>query len=138
MISEFYLKKALNIRKEFLSIVSNINLFESMTKGIMGVIESKMEDLNDLQTKINEKKISNIEVAKDSLLKIIMELEEESNNIEKSVNELTSRIDKLKKDEGVLFSDLKSQYPNLTNEEIKDQIHKYIDKKLIIKPNKEV
>ena len=35
MISEFYLKKALNIRKEYLSIVSNINLFENMAKDIL-------------------------------------------------------------------------------------------------------
>ena len=87
--------------------------------------------------KINEKKVSNIESAKDSLLKIILDLEEESNNIEKSVNDLTSRIDKLKINEKELFADLRKNYQNLTNEEIRNQIHKYIDKKLSIKPNKE-
>ena len=81
MISEFYLKKALNIRKEYLSIVSNINLFENMAKDILKIIEGKLEELNTLQSKINEKKVSNIESAKDSLLKIILDLEEESNNI---------------------------------------------------------
>ena len=137
MISEFYLKKALNIRKEYLSIVSNINLFENMAKDILKIIEGKLEELNTLQSKINEKKISNIESAKDSLLKIILDLEEESNNIEKSVNDLTSRIDKLKINEKELFADLRRNYQNLTNEEIRNQIHKYIDKKLSIKPNKE-
>lgn len=137
MISEFYLKKALNIRKEYLSIVSNINLFENMAKDILKIIEGKLEELNTLQSKINEKKISNIESAKDSLLKIILDLEEESNNIEKSVNDLTSRIDKLKINEKELFADLRKNYQNLTNEEIRNQIHKYIDKKLSIKPNKE-
>lgn len=137
MISEFYLKKALNIRKEYLSIVSNINLFENMAKDILKIIEGKLEELNTLQSKINEKKVSNIESAKDSLLKIILDLEEESNNIEKSVNDLTSRIDKLKINEKELFADLRKNYQNLTNEEIRNQIHKYIDKKLSIKPNKE-
>lgn len=136
MISEFYLKKALNIRKEYLSIVSNINLFENMAKDILKIIEGKLEDLNTLQSKINEKKISNVESAKDSLLKIILDLEEESNNIEKSVNELTSRIDKLKINEKDLFIELRKNYQNLTTEEIKNQIHKYIDRKLSIKPNK--
>ena len=137
MISEFYLKKALNIRKEYLSIVSNINLFENMAKDILKIIEGKLEELNTLQSKINEKRISNVESAKDSLLKIILDLEEESNNIEKSVNDLTSRIDKLKINEKELFADLRKNYQNLTNEEIRNQIHKYIDKKLSIKPNKE-
>ena len=136
MISEFYLKKALNIRKEYLSIVSNINLFENMAKDILKIIEGKLEELNTLQSKINEKRISNVESAKDSLLKIILDLEEESNNIEKSVNDLTSRIDKLKINEKELFADLGKNYQNLTNEEIRNQIHKYIDKKLSIKPNK--
>lgn len=136
MISEFYLKKALNIRKEYLSIVSNINIFENMAKDILKIIEGKLEELNTLQSKINEKRISNVESAKDSLLKIILDLEEESNNIEKSVNDLTSRIDKLKINEKELFADLRKNYQNLTNEEIKNQIHKYIDKKLSIKPNK--
>lgn len=136
MISEFYLKKALNIRKEYLSIVSNINLFENMAKDILKIIEGKLEDLNTLQSKINEKKISNVESAKDSLLKIILDLEEESNNIEKSVNELISRIDKLKINEKDLFIELRKNYQNLTTEEIKNQIHKYIDRKLSIKPNK--
>lgn len=135
MISEFYLKKALNIRKEYLSIVSNINLFENMARDILKIIEGKLEELNTLQSKINEKRISNVESAKDSLLKIILDLEEESNNIEKSVNDLTSRIDKLKINEKELFADLRKNYQNLTNEEIRNQIHKYIDK-LSIKPNK--
>lgn len=136
MISEFYLKKALNIRKEYLSIVSNINLFESMAKDILRIIEEKLSELQELQNKINEKRISNIEAAQESLLKIILDLEEESNNIEKSVNDLLKKIDLLKEEEKKLYTNLKGEYPNLTNEELKSQIHKYVDKKLIIKATK--
>lgn len=136
MISEFYLKKALNIRKEYLSIVSNINLFETMAKDVLRIIEEKLLELQELQNKINEKRISNIEAAQESLLKIILDLEEESNNIEKSVNDLLKKIDLLKEEEKKLYTNLKGEYPNLTNEELKSQIHKYVDRKLIIKPTK--
>lgn len=137
MINEFYLRKALNIKKDYISVISDINNYENIAKNILKVVETKLSELNDLQSKINEKKLTSVEVAKDELLKIIIDLEEESNSVELLVNNLTKKMDKLKEEEVLLFNELKAEYPNLSNSDMKIQIDKFIDKNLKIKPIKE-
>ena len=99
MIQEIYLKKALNIKKEYLSIINNIDEYEKFAKKLLSTISSKSKELLDLQKRIDEKKVNSVDLAKDELMKIIINLEEEANGIESIINSMNSRIDNLKKDE---------------------------------------
>jgi len=126
MIQELYLKKAYIIRKEYLSIVGNIEQYEVFAKKLLESIGEKSKDLLSLQKKIDEKKINNIEVAKDELMKIIINLEEEANGIESIVNNMNKRIDKLKQDETSLYRELKEKYPDVLDSVLKKEIHEYI------------
>jgi peptidoglycan hydrolase CwlO-like protein len=128
MIQEIYLKKAYSIRKEYLSIVTNIEEYEIFAKKLLGSIGEKSKDLVDLQKKITEKKINSIDIAKDELMKIILNLEEEANGIEVIVNNMTKRIDKLKGEETSLYRELKEKYPDVSDTIIKKEIHDYIGK----------
>ena len=133
MINEFYLKRALNIRKEYFVIISNIEEYENIAKNILSVIEDKISNLNSLKDQIDMKKVSSVESAKDSLLKIILELEDESNKVESVVDKMNRRIDSLKEEESLLYSDLKKEYPNASDDSIKKELHHYIEKNLKIK-----
>ncbi len=128
MIQDIYLKKAYDIRKEYLSIISNIEEYESFAKKLLSSIEQKSNELLDLQKKINEKKINSVDLAKDELMKIILNLEEEANGIEIIVNNMNKRIDNLKKEEVSLYRDLKEKYPDISDSILKKEIHEYIQK----------
>jgi chromosome segregation ATPase len=129
MIQELYLKKAHDIRKEYLSIVNNIEEYEKFAKKLLESIGEKAKDLADIQKRIDEKKINNIEIAKDELMKVIINLEEEANGIESIVSKMNKRIDKLKQDETSLYRELREKYPDIRDLALKKEIHDYIMKK---------
>lgn len=128
MIQEIFLKRALNIRKEYISIKYNISSYEKNIKDILMILEEKAVDLNELKTKLDENKINDPEMAKSQLLKIMMELESEINNSETFINNLNKNIDKLKEDETQLFRDIKQRYPEMNDSEIKNEVQEYIKK----------
>ena len=126
MIQEIYLIKALNIRKEYIKIINGIEEYEKFAKKLLGSISEKSNDLMDLQKKINEKKINSIDIAKDELMKIIINLEEEANGIESVVNGMNRKIEKLKQDESSLYRELKEKYSDVLDVDLKKEIHTYI------------
>lgn len=128
MIQEIFLKRALNIRKEYISIKYNISSYEKNIRDILTILEEKAVDLNELKTKLDENKINDPEMAKSQLLKIMMELESEINNSETFINNLNKNIDKLKEDETQLFRDIKQRYPEMNDPEIKNEVQEYIKK----------
>lgn len=130
MIQEIYLKKALDIRKEYLSIINNIEEYEKFAKKLLVSISDRSSDLIDLQKKIDKKEISSIEVAKNELMRIIISLEEEANGIESIVNKMNKRIDELKSNETSLYRELKEKYPDVLDSSLKKEIHEYIMKVL--------
>jgi DNA repair exonuclease SbcCD ATPase subunit len=126
MIQEIYLIKALNIRKEYIKIINGIEEYEKFAKKLLGSISEKSNDLMDLQKKINDKKINSIDIAKDELMKIIINLEEEANGIESVVNGMNRKIEKLKQDESSLYRELKEKYSDVLDTDLKKEIHTYI------------
>jgi chromosome segregation ATPase len=128
MIQEIFLKRAVNIRKEYISIKYDISSYEKNIRDILNALESKAVDLNELKTKLDENKIHDPEMAKSQLLKIMMELETEINTNETFINNLNKNIDKLKNDEVLLYRDIKQRYPEMNDSEIKNEVQEYIQK----------
>jgi len=128
MIQEIFLKRAYNIRKEYLGIRNNIDDYEKNVKSLLRKLEEKSFSLQDLKDKIDSNKIHDPEMAKSELLKIMMELEDEINNNDGYINRLNINIDRLKEDEISLFRDIKQRYPEMTDSEIKNEVQDYIKK----------
>ena len=128
MIQEIFLKRAYNIRKEYLGIRNNIDDYENNVKSLLRKLEEKSFSLQDLKDKIDSNKIHDPEMAKSELLKIMMELEDEINNNDGYINRLNINIDRLKEDEISLFRDIKQRYPEMTDSEIKNEVQDYIKK----------
>jgi uncharacterized coiled-coil DUF342 family protein len=126
MIQEFFLKKALNIRREYLEITNNINTYENMVSGILKSLTKNSDELESLKKKIDDKKVTDIEFAKSEMLKIIMELEQEANKTGSHINKLNRDIDNLREQEIQLHKDIKERYPQLNDVEIKKEIQDYI------------
>ena len=128
MIQEIFLKRAANIRKEYLTITRDINSYEKNVRDLLGALEQKSTDLESLKNKLDSNRINSPEEAKMELLNIIMEVEDETNRNEKYINNLNKNIEKLKEDELLLFRDIKQRYPEMSDSDIKNEIQSYIKK----------
>ena len=128
MINELYLKKATNIRKDYISILSNLNAYEKVAQDLSKSIENRMGDAQKLLEKINTGKISNIEVAKDELHKLIINIETNMDDVSKSVDSLNKKIAKLAEDEKKLYREIKQTYTSLSDQEIGVLIHEHFKK----------
>ncbi len=92
------------------------------------MIDTTSKDLDDFLEKLNSNYLNEPEEAKQGLLKIFMNLEDEYNKTSKSIDGAEEIIEKLKKQEIELFKDIKQRYPEMSDGQIRNEIQSYIDK----------
>lgn len=126
MIQELYLKKSLNIKKDYLKVVNDIERYENIAKDLSLSIENRTKELELLLSNLNAGSISNAEVAKQELHNIMVQTEDDMNKVELSIDSLNIRIEKLKEDELSLYKEIKQTYFQLTDDEIRKEINEYI------------
>lgn len=124
MIDNNLLQTAREIRKKYLSIMSDLSLYEKEVKKLSDFLLEKAEVFKD----INEKDL-NTKGSKEQLLIItqkivneIQEIENEETKITERVNVLNAGLVKLQKEEEFLYQTIKKRYPNLSDENIKSEV----------------
>jgi hypothetical protein len=128
MIQEIFLKRAANIRKEFLSIQKEANNYERALNGFVKMIDNTSNNVEDFLERLNSNALSDPEKAKQDLLEIFVNLENEYNKTSSSIGNVEDKIEHLKKEELTLFRDIKQRYPELSDSQIKSEIQDYIHK----------
>jgi predicted nucleic acid-binding Zn-ribbon protein len=128
MIQEIFLKRAVNIRKDYLNLTTDLSAYERMLRDIVSTIGEKHQDLIEIKNKIDDTKISSVDSAKSEFLKILIDLENESNTLEKYIESINEKMDDLKKNELDLFRDIRQRYPEMSDSEIKSEVQEYIKK----------
>ena len=128
MIQEIFLKKAVQIRKDYLRLRSGINFYENSIKDLLKMIENKSQELNDFKEDLDKSKITDAEEAKSKLLKIIMDIENEYNSSNFQINKIDKDIEKLKQEELELFRQIRQRYPEMSDKEIKQEVQNYLEK----------
>lgn len=131
MIQELYLKKAVKIRKDYLNIVNDIKSYEKIAKDIINTLQLATDNLESTMEKVNAGTLSE-KTRDERLQKTFIDLEQDMNNIEKSVNKLNSSMEKLKMDEIDLHKQIKQVYFNLSDEEIRKEVQDYLVKLKLI------
>lgn len=126
MISELYLKRAVKIRKEYLRLVNDIETYEKIAHDLISSISERKSDLEKLLDSLNQKRISNPDLAKQKLDEIIVQTEDDMNKVDRSIEDINKKMDKLKEEEVYLYKEIKSVYSDFTD----DQIRKFIFEEL--------
>lgn len=111
MIELIYLNESKRIRKEYLENLSYIITKEDEIEGYINRIQQ-------IQLIIDDSNQQNID-------KFINEVKELDNNINKINDFITIYHDKIKKldvDQRLLYNSIKEKYPNIDDEDIKNQI----------------
>jgi chromosome segregation ATPase len=128
MISELYLKRAVNIRRDYVDIMTNIQRYELIAKELTESLEDRMNDLKGLLEKINSGKVNDMGTAKEKLNDIMLDTERNINNVDTKISSLNDKMDKLRTDEQQLYLEMKQTYPNMSDESMKLELSNYLKK----------
>lgn len=128
MISELYLKRAVKIRKEYIKLVNDIQTYEKIAQDLISSISERKSDLENLLDSLNQKRISNPDVAKQKLDEIIVQTEDDMNKVDASIEVINKKMDKLREDEVYLYKEIKSVYSDFTDDEIRKFIFEELKK----------
>jgi phage shock protein A len=123
MVDEVFLQNAVRIRRTYLKLSNNMELYQKKAQTVSDKLEATIAKIDDLQSKIEESK-KDKDDKKDSnyflieLVKILNEVEEEGKALETSVDPLNKEIEKLSLEEQELYRQIKEKHFDLTDEQI--------------------
>ena len=126
MIQELYLKEAINIRKEYISLMKDVEGYKVFSNNMTNFIQNKTDELKSLQEKINLGQEKNVELAKNKVLKVITDFESEAKKLDVIITKFNGEMEKLKESELSLYRNIKQTYPELTDDTIRKEIYDYL------------
>jgi chromosome segregation ATPase len=128
MIDNQLLESAKYIRKEFLILKSELDSYQDEVKGLGEFLLKKVEELTKYKDEVIQKikTKDEIKVVTEHVLKNIQEIEDHEKTINRKVDIINKKIDKLKSDELTLYKTIKDRYPKMSDEEIKNEIQSVI------------
>ena len=125
MIDEKYLQKAIRIRRTYLKLINNMDLYRARATQISENLDKTLKDLDNFQKDLNKKdrKESIDEKALfEKLLKIIDNIEAEGKRLEKLIEPVNFEIEKLAKEEIELYNQILDGHSNLTEDQIVEKV----------------
>jgi prefoldin subunit 5 len=126
MIEEKFLVAAVNIKKSYLKLTSNLDFYKRRAEQTLEKLNEAYSRVENLENEINKIKKQKDQNADPNLttkvLSILGEIEEEGNRIEKFVEPLNKEIEKLAIEEGELYRVIVETHPNLSEEQIVEAV----------------
>jgi predicted nucleic acid-binding Zn-ribbon protein len=124
-IDENYLLKAINIRRTYLKLMNNMDLYGSKAKSISDKLTNTLKEIDNFKDELKKDKQSDkINYSStdifNNLLKIIDDVSEEGKRLEKLIEPINIEIEKLAKEEMELYKQIVDNNPDLTSDEIVD------------------
>lgn len=131
MVDEVFLQNAIRIRRTYLKMTNNMELYQNKAKEIVGRLDDTLIKIDNLQKLAQEsKKNSNVgsQGLLTELLGILNDIDIEGKSLEDLVNPLNQEIEKLAIEEQELYRQIKEKHYDLTDEQIiqsvKDRLNK--------------
>jgi len=119
MIDKIYIKRAVNIRKEYLDLNKNLKKYEVLVIDLKGKIENTINEIQNIIDNIDKSSPENIQKKSMEYLK---SLEEETQRVQKFIDPVNNKIEKLQKEEQILYQQIKTNYPGIEDKDILSQI----------------
>ena len=125
MIDEKYLQKAIRIRRTYLKLINNMDLYRARATQISENLDKTLKDLDNFQKDLNKKdrkESIDVKALFEKLLKIIDNIEEEGKRLEKLIEPVNFEIEKLAKEEIELYNQILDGHSNLTEDQIVEKV----------------
>jgi chromosome segregation ATPase len=136
MVDEKYIKTAITIRRTYLKLINNLDLYKKRAEEVSKKLEETVTKLDNIQSDIDKKKNEKIKVNEQDIIaklfKILDEIETEGKKLEEYINPINIEIEKLAKEEQELFRQIVEHHPNLTEDQIVNSVRDRLSKEGII------
>ena len=124
MIEEQFLESAVQIRRTYLKLTNNLNLYQKRAEEIVKVLETSINKLESLQKEIKDTKAgkANItnEKAINEVLSTINDVEQEGERLNSLFEPLNKEIEKLGKEESELWNRIIEKHSDIPEDKIID------------------
>lgn len=119
MIEEKYLKMAISIRRTYLKLINNLDLYHNRALKVSSNLEETLAKLDTIQEGLDskDKKPSSKETL-DKILDILQEVEDEGKKLETLIDPINVEIEKLGREEQELYRQIVDHHPELTEDQI--------------------
>lgn len=125
MVDEVFLQNAVRIRRTYLKMTNNMDLYQKKAKEIVGKLDETLIRIDNLQ-KVAEKDKNNSVVGNQNLLNdllgILNDIDTEGKSLEDLVSPLNQEIEKLALEEQELYRQIKEKHYDLTDEQIIESV----------------
>jgi len=125
MIDEKFLIAAVNIRKNYIKITSNIDFYKKRAEKTLEVLDKSLKEIDEIKNEI--KNNENADTV-NSLLSLLLKVEEEGNKLEKFVDPLNKEIERLALEEQELYRVIVEKHPDLSENQIVESVRKRLEK----------
>jgi len=123
MIDENFVQSAIKIRRTYLKLTNNMDLYKSHIEKLTVNLDEIVGKLTNLQSQLNDSKNKiTTESAVSEMTKILSELEQEGTNLEKAVNPINEEIEKLSLEEAELWRNIKEKHYDIPEDNIIEYI----------------
>jgi len=126
MVEEKFLLAAVNIKRSYLKLTSNLDFYKKRAEQTLEKLQEAYGKVEMLENEIKELKSKKDQNADPNLttkvLSILSDIEEEGNRIEKFVEPLNKEIEKLAIEEAELYRVIVETHPELSEAQIVESV----------------
>jgi predicted nucleic acid-binding Zn-ribbon protein len=122
MINEKYLKMAISIRRTYLKLINNLDLYHSRVLKVSSNLEETLSELNSIQSNLESDKKPDSKETLDKLLEILQDVEDEGKKLETLINPINKEIEKLGKEEKELYRQIVEHHPEMSEDQIVNSV----------------
>lgn len=123
MIDESFITAAIKIRREYLKISSNMDVYQRKAKEIVSQLENLTKSIEDKQEMIQNGNLNNNESIEE-IFKLLKMVEKENDNITESIDPLNSEMESLLQEEAELWRKIKEKHHSVPEKDIIEYVRK--------------
>jgi len=121
MINEQFLQSAVRIRRTYLKLSNNMDLYHRQATKLSEILNENLKKLSKIEDDIKDKKMDSKQ-AVSTLIELIGNIEKQSEDLEKMTDDLNKEIELLSKEEQELYRNIKEKHSDLTDEQIVESV----------------
>lgn len=123
MIEEKYLQMSISIRRTYLKLINNLDLYHNRAIKVSSNLEETLAKLDTIQEGLDSKdKKTGGKETLDKLLDILQEVEDEGKKLETLIDPINVEIEKLGREEQELYRQIVEHHPELTEDQIVNSV----------------
>ena len=130
MIEERFLIAAINIRRVYMKLVSNLDSYKEKAEDTLRMLDTAEKELNDVKNKKKSEESPDEMVKR--IMKIFVDIENEGNKIEKFVEPLNKEIERLGIEERELYKRICDFHSTLSENQIVDIVQERLKKENLL------